>query len=98
MNTGLIGQWKDCTTYDQRDTERKPTTYAVQHGPLRIVVTCGHIYYRPNWVMHCFNIGIDTKPLKAKTLTDAKVESIQLVGALIKVLHHSYEMIYEDSL
>lgn len=97
-DTNTIGDWKDVTSYSRDDTERKPETYQISHGDLRIVITCGHIYHRPDWVMHCRQLGIDTKALKAKTTQDAKAEAVRIVGATIKVLHSSYEKIYETML
>lgn len=55
--------WKDTTSYSRGDTVRKPTTWSCDVGSLEVTVTCGHIHYRPNWVMHCHKLGVDTKPL-----------------------------------
>jgi len=72
-------EWKDVTSYDRRDTVRDPKTFTVQVGDLRICVTCDHIYHKPNWVMHCAALNIDTKRLKATNLEEAKVEAIDIV-------------------
>ena len=56
-------KWYDSTTYSRDDRERKPTSHTIKHGLLKITVTCGHIRYRPDWVLHCYALGIDTQLL-----------------------------------
>lgn len=89
--------WKDITSYSQGEKERVPTTYEAVAGTLRIVITNGHIYHKGEWVAHIRPFGIDTKPLKAKTLDDAKAEAIRTAGATIRALHKDYEDIFEAS-
>lgn len=72
--------WKDATSYSRDDKERKPTTFEARSGALRIVVTCGHMDYRPKWVMHCYVLGIDTLPLeKSETKEQAQAEAVEIV-------------------
>lgn len=49
----MAEQWKDCTGYSQGDRDRIPTSWQIIVGPLRVTVTCGHIYYKGKWIMHC---------------------------------------------
>lgn len=56
-------KWRDTTTYSRDDKERNPTMYSIKYGHLDICITCGHIYHRGEWVLHCFSIGIDTQPI-----------------------------------
>lgn len=73
--------WKDVTSYSRSDTERKPTSFAAVEGQLRITITCGHIYHRPQWVMHCQAIGIDTHPLRLDlTKEQAEAEALAVVS------------------
>lgn len=73
--------WKDVTTYGRYDKERKPTTFEAKAGALRIVVTCGHVMYRPKWVMHCYALAIDTRPLdKSATKEQAEAEAMEIVS------------------
>jgi len=44
--------WKDTTTYSRDDTRCRPTTWSATVGMMRITVTCGHIHYPGQWVMH----------------------------------------------
>lgn len=46
-------KWKDDTSYSREDKERVPKTWTLDLGEVRITVTCGHIYHRGEWVMHC---------------------------------------------
>jgi hypothetical protein len=74
--------WKDATSYYQGDKERIPTAWVRDFGDgVRIVVTNGHRMYRPEWVMHCFALGMDTVPLKidrTAPLEAAQQEAIRL--------------------
>lgn len=56
--------WKDTTSYSQGDKERKQTTYTTESGRIRITITCAHIYYPGQWVMHCPGLSVDTHLLK----------------------------------
>lgn len=71
--------WEDATSYSKGDSERKPTTFEARVGALRVVVTCGHVYYRPKWVMHCFALAIDTHPLYVETKEQAQDEAMKVV-------------------
>jgi hypothetical protein len=72
--------FKDITSYNRDDKERKPTTFEAREGALRIVITCGHIHYRQQWVMHCTALAFDTFPLKKSvTKEQAENEALTLV-------------------
>lgn len=91
-------EWKDITSYSRDDKERKPTGFGIEEGPLRISITCGHIYHRPNWVMHCRELGLDAHRLHAPagiegleaakeialTVAKTKLEVLKLALAEIK--------------
>lgn len=55
--------WKDATSYSQSEKERKPRAWDAKIGACRIYITNGHIIYRPQWIMSCYELGIDTKLL-----------------------------------
>lgn len=78
-----MSEWKDTTSYCRSDKKREPTAYTLKLEGLSITVTCGHIYHKPNWVMHCYNLKIDTQKLKASDLEGAKTEAIYEVKKLI---------------
>ena len=72
--------WNDVSSYSRDDKERKPTTFESKYGALRIVVTCGHIHYQPQWVMHCYALAIDTCALKKdSTKEEAQAEALDIV-------------------
>jgi hypothetical protein len=80
--------WKDCTNYSRNDEERKPTSFELKFSSdLRITITNGHLYYKGQWIMHCFNVGIDTYPLNVKTQEEAQEKAIATVRAKVKRWH-----------
>lgn len=70
-------EWKDTTSYSRSDVERKPTTFSAQCGPMRLVVTSGHIRYPGRWVAHGFPL-FENKELKATTREEAQAETARL--------------------
>jgi hypothetical protein len=90
-----LTQWRDCTSYSRDDKERVPKAYEIKHGYLRICITCEHIHHRPNWVLHCHAIGIDSKPIivagrklnKDDDLGIVKLWAIEIVEARIDELN-----------
>lgn len=97
MNKPCYSNWKDTTSYSQSDKEKKPTTWTVKNGPLQITVTCGHNHYKPDWVMHCRELGIDTKHIGAfDTPYEAKQCAITVVGEYITRLACALERITAD--
>ena len=82
--------WKDATSYSQGDKERKPTSFEVASGELRIYITCRHISYRGEWIMHCKAVGIDTLHMKTcKTQGDAEKRAIHNVRLKLERLIES---------
>lgn len=80
MNPEDLLKWIDTTTYSRGASNRNPTSFTISNGSIDICVTCGHIYYRPDWVMHCGAIGVDTHPLgKGLSLEQAKQKAVSVV-------------------
>lgn len=72
--------WKDITSYSRNDTERIPSVFEAKNGHLSICVLNSHRDYRPEWVMHCVELRIDTRHLPhAKTADEAKKEALTVV-------------------
>ena len=71
--------WKDATTYSRGTTERIPTAYRAKSGKLDIYVTCGHINYKGEWIMHCFRLGIVNRQLYCENEDQAKKLAIAIV-------------------
>ncbi len=71
-------EWTDATSYSRDDRERVPTTFEAKAGPIRLCITCGHIYHKGEWIGHAFPIFKD-KTLKASTQSEAQEELILAV-------------------
>ena len=71
-------QWKDISSYSQRDTDRTPKTWALKAAGLKIVVT-RHIHHAPDaWVLSCepFCGGIE---IGTGTADEAKAAAVEIV-------------------
>ena len=82
-------EWKDITSYSRSTVERKPTSWEAAvggRGGLRIVISCGHINHAPDWIMHCFELGINTRPLHATSKDEAISEALEVVRDRIRRL------------
>lgn len=62
MNNKL-NEWYDSTSYSLDDKERKPTRWTFDTGKLQITVVSKHRFNPDCWVMHCHQLGIDTRRL-----------------------------------
>lgn len=84
-------KWEDTTGYS-RDKERVPTTWTAKVAGLKITVTCGHIYYRGQWVLRC-DPWFELTPLKlneGSNAADAQAAAVRLIGERIDTLHHDF--------
>ena len=77
-------KWKDSTSYKRGDTERKPTTWEIEEGGLRVSVVWNHLYWPGRWVFHCHELSCDTELLP--DATDEASAKRQAVVALYKRL------------
>lgn len=77
--------WKDSTSYSRG--QEKPTSWTTDIGDLRITVTNKHIHYPGLWVMHCFEIGMDTIPFEAENVADAQKRAVELVRKKVEAWH-----------
>lgn len=84
-------EWEDTTGYSQ-GKERTPTTWTLNTGRLRITVTCGHIHYKPKWIMHCREIGIDAQGLNATDRFKATHEALVFVGDMLDEMRSSLDL------
>jgi len=86
--------WKDTTRYSQDDKERTPTTWTAKSGQLAVTVTCGHIYHRPEWIMHCRKLGINTYLLaNCKTKEDAQQRGLAVVKDYLDEMQSHVELL-----
>ncbi len=70
-------EWKDITSHSRSVTYRTPTTFEKRCGPMRLVVTSGHIHYPGKWVAHGFPL-FENKALAATTRDEAQAEATQM--------------------
>ena len=102
-----LTEWRDTTNYSRGDKKRVPTSYTIKHGYLSISITCGHIYHRPDYVLHCHAVGIDTQPLTVldgkyqfkadDDLDTVKTRAIEIVEERIKKILYDIKVIKEVS-
>lgn len=97
QDTSIVNRWKDCTSYSRDDKERVPTSYAAEHGTLRVVITCGHIYYPGKWVLHCRALSIDTMQIPATDLSSAQSIALSIVDKRIADMKHNLDQICEEA-
>jgi hypothetical protein len=83
--------WKDTTTYSQRDTKRTPTGYTLNTGSMRITVTCGHIDYKGQWIMHCPQLGLHCEDLASSTVEEAKASAIHICKQTLEEMRNSLD-------
>ena len=84
--------WKDSTTYSRGQKERIPTSWTTKTESLSITVTKGHLYYKGEWVMHCFAVGMDTVQMKIpadSTPEQAQNRAIEMVKRRLNILSSS---------
>jgi len=77
-----LNEWVDTTSYSRNDKDRKPSCWTYDTGKLQISVLTGHRAVPDRWVMHCFNLGMDTVVLKAPIETpvaDVQAAAIRVV-------------------
>ena len=79
--------WKDTSTYSSGDRVRAPYAFTTKAGDLEVVIVHGHRAYPGKWVMHCYVLGIDTRPLEScRSAEDAKTRAVAVVRARLLAL------------
>ena len=97
-----LTRWWDTTTYRQGDKERKPRTYTIKHGFLNVTIVSGHRDYPGEWVLHCFAVGIDTKPINIlndvyQSVTATTEDDLDIVKArAIEIVEARIDEIRDD--
>lgn len=84
--------WKNTTSYSKSDNTDEVRASSICIKGLRITVT-RHIYYEDWLVMHCYELGIDTKPLNVKDMQEGQRVAIELVKNRAEEILESLEMI-----
>lgn len=90
-------EWNDCTTYSRGDKERVPTCFEIKHGWLRICITSDHIYHRPNYVLHCHALGIDSKSITVMSRKFNADDPVEIVQArALEIIEARLDQIRDD--
>lgn len=77
-----MAEWRDITSFSQRDTQRIPATFELRVEPIRIVVM--RTRDEPGrWWIRCAAMGLERR-LEAVELRAAKHEALLLVSASLR--------------
>lgn len=79
-------EWKDSTSYSQRDKDRIPKSWSATGEGLSITVTRLHGAPQDEWYMNCYDIRLGTIPLENKELEAAKQEAIHIVQRRLELM------------
>lgn len=52
-------QFTDATSYSRDNKIRIPTAFSAKLGNIQVYISCGHIAYRPTWIVTCHALSID---------------------------------------
>ena len=89
LAAGLV--WKDSTSYGRNAQEKIPTGFSTKAGECRISITCGHAYYKPAWVFHCYELGFDTQYLgEGLSAQEAAEKAVGICRDKVKKLHDAF--------
>lgn len=75
--------YRDITTYNQRDTERKPSILENNMNGIRFRVH-KHIYCGDQWLLTCRELGVEQKQLHTENMEEAKKLGINIMKELFK--------------
>jgi hypothetical protein len=71
--------WKDATSYSQSDRKRIPTAFQANVNGIRVYITCGHVVYRPTWIVVCRELAIEQQRMpEATTAQEAADMAIKI--------------------
>lgn len=69
-------EWKDITSYSQRDKERIPRVWECKLAPNISVTVHKHIYYGNAWLLSCEFLGYDCFQLGTEDIENAKTKAL----------------------
>lgn len=85
--------WEDCTSYSKSDKERVPTTFSTHIGGMKLVITCGHIHAKGEWLASCHSLNIDFQLLKVKTPIEAGEQIILLCKEKVNKMYYAFGVV-----
>lgn len=75
--------YRDITTYDRRDAERKHSILENNVNGIRFRVH-KHIYCGDQWLLTCRELGVEQKQLHTENMEEAKKLGIRTMKELLK--------------
>ena len=75
--------YRDITTHNQRDEERKPSILENNVNGISFRVH-KHIYYGNQWLLTCRELGVEQKQLHTENMEEAKKLGINKMKELLK--------------
>ena len=73
--------WKDVTSYSQRDNKRIPRTWELDLEELNYkVIVARHIYYENTWLLTCRGANIEQVDLNTDDIDEAKDTAIRIIA------------------
>lgn len=74
--------YRDVTTYDRRDKERKPSILENNVNGISFRVH-KHIYYGDQWLLTCRELGVEQNQLHTEDMEEAKKLGIEKMKELL---------------
>lgn len=85
MNT----KWNDATTYSRDAKDKKQTAWELKLPSLRIWIGNAHRFYPDEFVLHCFELRLDTHRLNLKGDTDIEIVKAKAIK-ICKMIANKY--------
>lgn len=84
--------WKNTTSYSKSDNKGVVRTTSIDINGLKITVT-KHLHYGDELVMHCYDLGINTRPLRVKDMKEGQEIAIEFVKCRAEEILESLELL-----
>ena len=84
--------WKNTTSYSKSEDKSEVRTTSLKVDGLEITVT-KYVGYGEELVMHCYNLGINEKPLGVSNMEEAQEKALKIVKARAKKILYAVEQI-----
>lgn len=88
--------YRDITTYNQRDAERKPSILENNMNGIRFRVH-KHFYCGDQWLLTCRELGVEQKQLHTENMEEAKKLGINKMKELLKDKIEKFQKAIEQS-
>lgn len=86
-------EWKNVTPSGFNKEKKEPTMWTYDSGKCMITITKGHIHNPGRWIMHCFELKLDTYDMNLDA-SQVSFEDAQRVA--IEIARNKAQEIYES--